>query len=169
MSTLDTTKDERATHDGRADFDFLIGTWQGHNRRLKERLKGCTEWEEFGSTLTCRKILGGAGNLDEATMNRASGTSYGQTLRLYDPASRQWRIYWASHLTGALDVPMIGGFRDGRGEFYDQELFEGRAIFVRFLWTVQSADRCRWEQAFSEDGGRTWETNWTMDWTRTEP
>ena len=159
--------DERQAHDGRADSDFLIGSWKGHNRRLKERLKGCNEWEEFGSSLTVRKVLGGAGNMDEATMHRESGAPHGLTLRLYDPQARQWRIYWASNLTAALDVPVVGSFKDGRGEFHDQELFEGRAIFCRFVWIVVSQNSCRWEQAFSEDGGKTWETNWTMDYTRT--
>lgn len=157
---------ETISHDGRADFDFLMGNWKGTNRRLKARLKGCTEWEEFASDLICRKILNGAGNMDEATMYRDSGTSYGHTLRLFDPQAQQWRIYWASNMTGALDVPVVGSFKDGRGEFYDQELFEGRAIFVRFIWTVVNPDNCLWEQAFSEDGGQSWEINWTMDWKR---
>ncbi len=160
--------DNLQTHDGRADFDFLIGNWKGHNRRLKARLKGCTEWEEFASDLTCRKILGGAGNMDEATMYRESGVSYGQTVRLFDQQAQQWRIYWASNTSGALDVPVVGSFKDGCGEFYDQELFEGRAIFVRFIWRVISEEECHWEQAFSEDGGKSWETNWTMVWKRAE-
>ena len=154
-------------HDGRADFDFLIGSWKGHNRRLEQRLKGCTDWEEFGSTLTVRKILGGAGNMDEATMHRESGATHGVTLRLYDPQTRLWRIYWASNFTSTLEAPVVGSFESGRGEFYDHEIQEGHAIFCRFTWIVVARDNCRWEQAFSIDGGGTWETNWIMDYTRT--
>jgi hypothetical protein len=99
-------------------------------------------------------------------MESASGRTKGMTLRLFDPQSQQWRLYWASSLDGRLQPPMIGQFQDGRGEFYDQETFEGRSIFSRFVWTSLSAARCRWEQAFSADGGRTWETNWIMEFTR---
>jgi hypothetical protein len=93
----------------------------------------------------------------------------GVTLRLFDIEHQQWRIYWAADRSGGvLDVPMVGSFKDGRGEFYAQELFEGKAIFSRFIWTVFSEDKCRWEQAFSPDGGQTWETNWMADFTRVE-
>jgi hypothetical protein len=95
------------------------------------------------------------------------GPIQGLSLRLYDPESRQWSIYWANRAKGKLDPPMTGSFREGRGEFYDPEEFEGRSIFVRFLWS-SATDACRWEQAFSADGGRTWETNWIMDFTRIE-
>jgi hypothetical protein len=152
--------------DGRTDFDFLMGSWKGHNRRLRERLKGSSEWEEFASTLTAHPILGGMGNFDETTFYREQGITHGAALRLFDPSTHQWRIYWADGVHGALDVPMIGAFKEGRGEFYSQELFEGKAIFVRFVWTVMSADECHWEQAFSTDGGKAWETNWTMAFTR---
>jgi hypothetical protein len=154
--------------DGRADFDFLIGSWDGHQRRLRARLKGSTEWEEFSSTVTARKILGGLGNFDEVIMYRKSGPMRGATLRLFDVATQTWRIYWAAdNMPGILDVPMIGSFKDGRGVFHAQEIFEGKPIFSRYLWSVIDADHCRWEQAFSPDGGQTWETNWTLDFTRT--
>lgn len=153
--------------DGRADFDFLVGSWRVRNRRLKERLKGCSEWEEFESTCRARSILGGLGNMDEFTLERASGRVEAITVRLYNTASREWSIYWAaSNGNGRLDVPMVGGFEGPRGEFFSQELFQGRHIFNRFIWTVQSPDACRWEQAHSADGGKTWETNWTMEFTR---
>jgi hypothetical protein len=153
--------------DGRADFDFLIGNWQGQQRRLRDRLKGSTEWEEFDSTLTVNHILGGLGNFDEITFYRESGPMRGVTLRLFDVATQTWRIYWAAeNMPGILDVPMVGSFKDGRGEFYAQELFEGKPVFTRFFWTVFSENACRWEQAFSPDGGQTWETNWMADFTR---
>ncbi len=152
--------------DGRADFDFLVGKWQGHNRRLKERLKGCTDWEEFEGPMVCRKVLDGLGNMDEVTFERKSGPAHGLTLRLFNPKSQQWSIYWADSANEFLPIPMVGEFKDGRGEFYDQEPFEGRAIFCRFIWTVLTENTCRWEQAFSPDGGKTWETNWTADFER---
>ena len=158
---------EQIVKDGRLDFDFLIGDWEGHQRRLRERLKGSTDWEEFESDLSVRSILGGLGNFDEITFHRESGTMIGVTLRLFDIESQQWRIYWAADRSGGvLDVPMVGGFKDGRGEFYAQELFEGKAIFSRFIWTVLTEETCRWEQAFSPDAGKTWETNWTADFKR---
>jgi hypothetical protein len=158
--------DSGAEHDGRTDFDFLIGHWTVHNRRLRERLKGCTEWEEFQSNCRARAILGGLGNLDEFTLERASGRVEAITVRLYNPAAREWSIYWAASGSGRFDVAMVGRFEGPRGEFYSQEIFEGRHIFNRFIWTVRSPGSCRWEQAYSEDGGKTWETNWIMEFVR---
>lgn len=152
--------------DGRNDFDFLIGTWDSRQRRLRERLKGSNSWEEFQAKLEVRKVLGGMGNFDELIMEREGGTMRGATLRLYDLQARQWSIYWADGIHGALAVPEVGSFKDGRGEFYAQEPFEGRMIFSRFIWAVFSESTCRWEQAFSEVGGKTWETNWVADFTR---
>jgi hypothetical protein len=151
--------------DGRSDFDFLIGDWMVHNRRLRERLKGCTEWEEFAGTCRARAILGGLGNMDEFTLERATGWVHAITVRLFSPASREWNIYWAAG-NGRFDVPMVGRFDGPRGEFFSQEIFEGRHIFNRFIWTVQSPVACRWEQAYSADGGKTWETNWVMEFAR---
>jgi len=157
---------ETQIRDGRVDFDFFMGDWQLQSRRLRARLKGSTAWEEFDGHATARPILGGLGNLDEVTFNRETGPTRGATLRLFDVATQQWRIYWADGVHGVLDVPMIGAFTAGRGAFYAQELFEGQAIFSRFIWTVLSASACRWEQAFSSDAGQTWETNWVVDFTR---
>jgi hypothetical protein len=159
---------ERIERDGRADFDFLIGRWNVHHRRLRERLKGSTAWEEFVGTSIARPLLGGLGNIDENIMERASGRLEGVSMRLYNPLSRQWSIYWADNVSLVLQPPMIGGFVQGRGEFYDQELFEGRAIFCRFIWSDITETACRWEQAFSADGGISWETNWIMEFTRQE-
>jgi hypothetical protein len=154
--------------DGRADFDFLMGRWNVQHRRLRERLKGSTSWEEFEGTSIARPLLGGLGNIDENIMERAGGRLEGMTVRLYDPSSQQWSIYWADSVSVVLQPPMIGGFVQGRGEFYDQEIFEGRAIFCRFIWSDISATACRWEQAFSVDGGTSWEVNWIMEFTRQE-
>jgi hypothetical protein len=153
--------------DGRADFDFLIGSWAVRNRRLAERLKGCADWEEFESTCQARAILGGLGNMDEFTMDRASGRVLAVTLRLFNPANGEWSIYWAASTgNGRLDVPMVGRFEGQRGEFFSQEVFEGRHVFNRFIWTVEAPGSCRWEQAYSADGGKTWETNWIMEFAR---
>ena len=158
----------RTERDGRTDFDFLIGRWNVQHRRLRERLKGSTSWEEFMGTLVARPLLGGLGNIDENIMERASGRFEGTAIRFYNPLSQQWSIYWADNVSVILQPPMVGGFVEGRGEFYDQELFEGRAIFSRFIWSGITATTCHWEQAFSADGGRSWETNWVMDFTRQE-
>jgi hypothetical protein len=160
------SNEKSAPDDGRNDFDFLIGTWRTHNRRLRERLKGSTSWEEFPGRFVVRKLLAGLGNLDEVVLERPSGRTEAVTLRLFNPESRQWSIYWADSVTAVLQPPMIGEFKDGRGEFYDQEMFEGRAIYCRFFWSEITATSCRWEQAYSADGGVTWETNWVMEFTR---
>ncbi len=153
-------------NDGRNDFDFLIGAWNVHHRSLKARLKGSTEWGEFSGEMTCRKILSGLGNLDENTIQWNTGPVQAITLRLFNPELREWSIYWSTDRTGTLDVPMIGGFQDGIGQFYSQEVFEGRHIYSRFIWSKITAISCQWEQAFSEDGGKTWETNWVMEFER---
>ena len=153
-------------NDGRNDFDFLIGTWNVHHFRLKERLKGCTEWEEFEGKSTDRKILNGLGNMDENILHRASGDVHAITVRLFNPRSKEWSLCWSAEGAGTFDVPMIGGFQNGRGEFYSQEVFEGRHIFSSFIWSEIEANACKWEQAFSSDGGKTWETNWVMTFER---
>ena len=152
--------------DGRADFDFIIGRWNIHHRRLREWLKGSTSWEEFEGTAVDRKILGGLGSISEVTLQRASGPLEGMTVRIFDPKSEQWSIYWVDSVHGILTTPMIGGFTQGRGAFYAQEIFEGKHIFSRFLWSDITTTSCHWEQAFSEDGGSTWETNWMMELNR---
>jgi hypothetical protein len=153
-------------NDGRNDFDFLIGTWKIHHRRLVERLKGSTDWEEFTGETVDRKILDGLGNLDENILHRKTGLVHAISLRLFNPESKEWSIHWSTNLTGTLDVPIVGGFKDGRGEFYSQEVFENRHIYNCFIWSKITADSCQWEQAFSTDGGKTWETNWIMEFER---
>lgn len=153
-------------NDGRSDFDFLLGSWKVHHRTLKQRLHGSTEWLEFEGNTVCRKILNGLGNFDENLIDAIAGPVQAITLRLFNPASKEWSIYWSTDKTGILDVPMIGGFQDGLGEFYSQEVFDGRHIYNRFIWSRITTNTCQWEQAFSEDGGKTWETNWVMNFER---
>jgi hypothetical protein len=153
-------------NDGRNDFDFLTGTWNVHHKLLKGRLKGSTEWDEFEGTCVDKKILNGLGNFDEVVMYGKAGTFHAVAVRLFDVHSKEWSIYWAAGTSGILDVAMLGGFKDGRGEFYSQEIFEGRHIFSRFIWSGITPTSCQWEQAFSADGGKTWETNWIMEHER---
>ena len=155
-------------HDGRNDFDFFIGRWRGHNRRLRERLKGCNDWEEFEGIVVDRKILGGMGNMDEVTFYRETGRVDGLTIAFFDPKSQEWYVYGASGAGGMLDAPMIGKFKDGRGEFYAHEVFENQHIFTRVIWFDITENACSWEQAFSTDGGKTCETNWVAELTRLE-
>lgn len=152
--------------DPQHDFDFLFGDWEVHNRRLKARLCGCTEWIEFEGTSRVRPLWGGAAQIDEYQGEAPTGRIDGLTLRLYNPAARQWSMNWSNRAAGTLDTPMVGEFKDGRGEFYGQEIFEGRSIYVRFSWSGITPTSARWEQAFSDDGGKAWETNWVMTFTR---
>ena len=149
--------------DGRHDFDFWMGTWRIHNRRLRARLAGSTEWDEFEARGQTWPMLNGLGNRDEFRTDFWPDF-VGMTLRLFDPAKRQWSIYWADSVRGTLEPPVVGSFEGDTGTFYGDDVFQGRPIRVRFIWT--RAPQVRWEQAFSTDGGKTWETNWTMDMTR---
>lgn len=152
--------------DGQKDFDFLVGSWKIRNRRLRERLTGSTHWDEFEGTSLARAVWGGLANMDEYEAHAPFGLIQGLTVRLYDPATCQWRLHWANRASGIFDAPMIGRFEDGRGEFYNQEFHQGRAVYARFVWSDITSTSCRWEQALSADGGRTWETNWIMEMTR---
>lgn len=152
--------------DGQHDFDFEIGTWRTRLKRLAHPLSGSSEWLEYEGVTTVRKVWNGRANLVELTADGPDGHFEGLNLRLYNPRSRQWSLNFANSSSGTLGQPTIGGFVDGRGEFYDQEEFNGRAIFVRFVITPLDADTIRFEQAFSDDGGKTWETNWVATDTR---
>jgi hypothetical protein len=162
-------QEDETVRNAQSDFDFFFGRWKVRNRRLREPLQGSNLWDEFEGIAVVQPILGGKGNVNDFEAQGPSGLIQGFALRLFNPRSQEWSIYWASGDRGTLDLPpMIGSFRDGRGEFYNQETFEGRGIFVRFVWSGITATSCRWEQAFSADGGRTWETNWIMEFTRSE-
>jgi hypothetical protein len=152
---------------GANDFDFLHGAWRVHNRKLRERLAGSGDWEEFEARAVERPFWDGQGNHEEWDGVLPDGTRVrGQALRLYSPVAREWSIHWSDSRSGVLDPPMTGRFRDGVGEFTGQEVYRGRAVAVRFLWSSLGPDRARWEQAYSADGGLSWETNWIMDFTR---
>lgn len=152
--------------DGQHDFDFEVGTWKTHLKRLVHPLSGSNEWAEYSGTTVVRKVWNGRANLAELEVDGPSGKIEALSLRLYNPESRQWSLNFASVRSGSLSQPAIGEFKDGRGEFYDQETFNGRAIFLRFVITQLSPDSCRFEQSFSADGGKTWEVNWIATDTR---
>jgi len=156
-----------AEHDGARDFDFLMGRWTIHNRRLRRRLAGSTEWEEFESSCVARPLPGGLGNEDELRIADAGGY-VGMSFRFFNPATQRWAIHWADSRRGVLDPPVVGAFVDGTGTFEGEDSFEGRPILVRFVWSRTRTEAPRWEQAFSDDGGETWETNWFMDFARAE-
>jgi hypothetical protein len=158
---------QSSERDGQHDFDFLFGHWKVHNRQLVKPLSGSDKWVEFDATSIARPIWNGSANMDEFEANIPAGHIEGMSIRLYNAKSHQWSIYWASHSAGTIGFPpTVGKFNNGRGEFFDQEDYNGKNIFARYVWTVASADSCQWEQAFSEDGGKTWETNWIMVFTR---
>ena len=152
--------------DGQHDFDFEIGTWKTHVKRRVKPLTGSNTWVEMDGTTWCRKILNGRANLVELIADGSSGHFEGMSLRLYNPQSGQWSLNFANAADGQLATPTVGGFKDGKGEFFDQELYNGRAIFVRFVITPLDKDTIRFEQAYSDDGGKTWEVNWIATDTR---
>lgn len=146
------------------DFDFLIGSWRVANRRLRRRFVGCREWDEFPARATARQILGGIGTFDEIAFPTQGWL--GATLRLFDTRTGQWSIYWANSREGILFPPVVGGFDGERGVFYGDDHDDGRPIRVRYIWSAITSTSARWEQAFSLDGEKTWETNWIMEFTR---
>ncbi len=156
---------EMKTGDGSRDFDFWMGYWKVHNRRLQERLKESTTWDEFEATVVARPLLGGVGNEDVYRTDFAGGFT-GMSFRYFDRATRKWSIYWADSRRGTLEPPVVGSFSGDGGVFEGADFFEGRPIRVRFTWSRVTTPSPHWEQAFSEDGGKTWETNWVMDMTR---
>jgi len=161
-----------AQHDGQHDFDFLIGSWKIHLKRLVHPLSGSSEWVELDGTTVCRTVLDGRAEVEEFNVDNAEKHMHiqGLALRFYNPASRQWSIWWANAKDGAMyPPPVVGEFRDGRGEFYDQEMYNGRSVLTRFVWTGMTTDSPHFEQSMSTDGGKTWELWWVTDQTKVKP
>jgi hypothetical protein len=152
--------------DGSHDFDFEIGNWKTSLKRLQHPLTGSTTWIDYSGTTTVSKVWNGRANLVELDVSGPAGHIEGLNLRLYNPESRQWSLNFSNVRGGTMGPPTIGEFKNGKGEFYDQETFNGRAILVRFVITELTADSCHFEQAFSDDGGKTWELNWVATDTR---
>jgi hypothetical protein len=148
------------------DFDFVFGRWNVHNARLAQPLAGSNDWNEFPAMAEEMPLLDGLANLERYEAPLAPQPIHAIAIRLYDAASQCWSILWTTAGSGEFGTPTIGRFNDGKGIFVAHELLDDRPIVVRFIWTHDGSDRCRWEQAFSADDGATWETNWTMDFTR---
>jgi len=151
------------------DFDFFVGHWRVHHRRLKERLANSHEWIKFEGTTVAQKLMQGYGNIDDNVLEFPGDTYRAVTLRSFDPKSREWSIWWLDSRSpqGPLDPPVRGSFRDGVGTFYADDILNGKPIRVRFIWSKITATSCHWEQAFSSDKGASWETNWVMEFERT--
>lgn len=166
------TTHERVT-DGSQDFDFWMGRWRIENKRLVGRLSGSTEWETFEANGYARPLPGGIGNYDEFVPVSWRPGYVGMSLRVFNPATKLWSIYWLDNKTGGLDEagfllpPVVGKFENGVGIFEGADELDGNPITVRFTWSDISKDSARWEQAFSPDNGETWEVNWVMVMTRT--
>jgi hypothetical protein len=143
------------------DFDFLVGSWEVSNRRLKVRNIGSTDWDEFPGHQVMKTVLGGIGNVDEIEFP-SKGWS-GLSLRFFSPETRQWSIYWVNSRDGIMQAPVVGAFNNGVGEFFGEDVDDGKPVRVRYIWSHITANAARWEQAFSLDGDKTWETNWIME------
>ncbi len=150
-------------NDGRRDFDFHMRPARIHNRRLARRLEGCTEWQEFDAKAEAQPVIGGLGNIDFFHCpDFPGGALEGMSIRAFDPRTRLWSIFWLDDRSCAVQPPVIGRFEAGRGEFLGDDTFAGAPIRVRYIWSDLTGQSARWEQAFSTDGGATWETNWHM-------
>lgn len=158
---------QAASGPGAHDFDFLIGSWVVEHRRLKTRLAHSDDWETFSGTCTATPLLAGQANIDDNLLNLPAGEYRAATLRSYDPVSRSWSIWWLDgRRPHQLDTPVVGGFRNGVGTFYADDQFQGAPVRIRFVWSDITSTSARWQQAFSGDGGATWETNWIMEFRR---
>jgi hypothetical protein len=154
--------------DGSHDFDFNLGTWHTHIRRLLHPLTGSTTWTELNGTVVVKKVWNGRAQLEEIEADGEHGHFEGLTLFLYNPEAHQWSLNFSNSSSGTLATPSVGAFQDGRGEFLDQETYNGRTILVRGVWSDITPNTHRFEQSFSADDGRTWEPNFVADLTRVD-
>lgn len=152
--------------DGQHDFDFEIGTWKTRLSRLVRPLTGSTEWVRYEGTTVVRKVWNGRANMVELEVDGPAGHIQALSLRLYNPQSHQWSLNFSNSRVGTMAVPAVGGFSGKRGEFFNPDSLDGRAILVRFVISVITPDSCHFEQSFSADGGKTWESNWIATDTR---
>ena len=159
------TSQTNSAASGLHDFDFLVGHWRVHHRKLKARLANNHEWIEFEGTLNSQPLMRGYANVDDLVLNVPGAPYRGVALRSFDSKSQQWSIWWLDSRTplGPLDPPMRGGFKNGVGIFYGDDKLDGKPVRARFIWSDITPTSCHWEQAYSPDGGKTWETNWVQD------
>jgi hypothetical protein len=168
-SPSSTTVSPAPQHDGAHDFDFLIGDWKAHVRRLPDRLDGSNKWVEYDGISNHKKLLDSNANFEEFAVTSADRKLRikAQTLRLYNTESHQWSIYGVDLDNGTIDLPpVVGQFHGDRGEFFNQQNWKGRVILVRYVWLNITPKSSRMEQSFSPDGGKTWEVNWICELSR---
>ena len=169
MTTLSAFREAPSLPAAVHDFDFMVGSWRIHNHFLKGRLRGSTEWIEYEAQYDLQLLLDGLGNIDRYKAVREGETVNGMTLRLFNPETEEWSLYWADNIrAGILQPPMVGKFQGDVGEFFGDEEVDGKKVLGRFRWLRGNPESPQWEQAFSGDGGKTWETNWIMTFTREE-
>jgi len=167
-----TVAQEAAQHDGQRDFDFLVGSWNIHLKRLVQTTNGSKEWVELNGTVVCRQVFGGRAEVEEFNVESGDRKMHieGLATRFYNPNSHQWSIWWANAKDGAMyPPPVVGEFKNGRGEFYDQDVVDGRVVFTRYVWTATTTKSPHFEQSISADGGKSWELTWVTDQTKGKP
>ena len=156
-----------AARDSQRDFDFELGSWKIHLKRRVNPLSGSTKWIEFHGTSVTRRVWDGRAQIEEFETDGAAGHIEGLTLRLYNPKTRQWSLYWANSKDGSMGgPPNVGEFRDGVGNFYCMDTYKGKMVLVKYEWSKITPTTAHFEQSYSEDGGKTWEANWITDQTR---
>ena len=155
-----------ARPDGAHDFDFEFGSWKATVRRLRDPFSEQKQWVEYTGPSIVRPVWHGRANLGEIELSGPAGKIQGSSFRLYDPATHEWRIHWTNANDGLIGSAMVGGFRDGRGEFYNQETIGTHTVLVRFIFSGITPRTFKLEQAFSSDGGKTWEANWLASFER---
>ena len=166
-ATAPATKDATTgVRDSRTDFDFELGSWDIHLQKRLRPLTSSNEWVRFDGTSVTRKVWNGRAQIEEFETDGAAGRIEGLTLRLYNPQTHQWSLYWANSKDGTVVASQVGQFKDGVGEFYGWDTLNGKPILIRFVWSKTSSSSPHFEQSFSEDGGKTWEVNWITDQTR---
>lgn len=150
---------------GAHDFDFEYGKWRVHHRT---KSASDVTWKEFDGTSVTRPFMGGQGNIEEQVLLRPTGVTYGTAIRAYDPKTEEWAIWWIDsrfpHLP--LDPPVKGRFENGVGTFYSDSLVNGKTVRTRYIWSHMTPTSAHWAQASSEDAGKTWDTNWIMEFVR---
>jgi hypothetical protein len=152
------------------DWDWLLGSWDVFHSRLKDRLVGSTEWQEFNGKSAFWTTMRGLGNVDDNSLQLPAGDYRGLSVRAFDPGTRSWAIWWLDGRNPErIDPPVRGGFRGDEGEFIGTDVYKGTPVTVRFRWHEVRSKRPWWDQAFSTDGGKTWEINWRNYFTRTSP
>jgi hypothetical protein len=157
---------DSAERDGQHDFDPLFGSWKYELKRRTNPMTGSNTWVDLAGTGACYKIWDGRAQLDTFEADGSTGHIEGLTVRMYDPTAHEWRLYWANSRIGILDPPQVGKFKDGHGDFYTQDTINGKTLLIRYDWTKLTTSAPHFEQAFSDDGGKTWEVNWITDQTR---